>query len=82
MPGEDHLHPPSALQKATELFWERGYDATSIQDLLGLLIINRFSLCDTFQGKPDLRSLTSEEERRRIRQTRAPPGTRQLRSST
>jgi TetR/AcrR family transcriptional repressor of nem operon len=40
-----------ALQKAMEVFWSRGYEAASIQDLVGHMGINRQSLYDTFGDK-------------------------------
>src|SRR4030088_150825 len=40
-----------ALQKAMEVFWSRGYEATSIQDLVKHMGINRQSLYDTFGDK-------------------------------
>jgi TetR/AcrR family transcriptional regulator, transcriptional repressor for nem operon len=39
------------LQKAMEVFWSRGYEAASIQDLVGQMGINRQSLYDTFGDK-------------------------------
>ena len=36
------------------LFWERGYNATSISDLVDHLGVNRQSLYDTFGGKDHL----------------------------
>ena len=42
------------LQKAMELFWEKGFHATSIQDLVDHLGINRASMYDTFGGKDQL----------------------------
>ena len=42
------------LDKAMELFWSRGYEATSIHDLLVHLGINRQSLYDTFGDKHTL----------------------------
>src|SRR5713226_9548064 len=42
------------LDKAMELFWCRGYEATSIHDLLEYLGINRQSLYDTFGDKHTL----------------------------
>ena len=42
------------LQKAIELFWKQGYHATSIQDLVDHLGINRASLYDTYGGKEEL----------------------------
>src|ERR1700674_2814563 len=40
-----------ALQKAMEVFWARGYEAASIQDLVRHMGINRQSLYDTFGDK-------------------------------
>ncbi len=54
MPRKKQFDPERALQQAMELFWEKGFEATSIQDLLDRLGINRFSLYDTFQGKREL----------------------------
>src|SRR5437588_10770448 len=39
------------LDRAMELFWYRGYEATSIHDLLEHLEISRQSLYDTFGDK-------------------------------
>jgi len=43
-----------ALDEAMELFWEKGYHATSIQDLVDRLGVNRQSLYDTYGGKDQL----------------------------
>ena len=43
-----------ALHKAMEAFWSRGYEATSIQDLVKHMGINRQSLYDTFGDKHKL----------------------------
>jgi len=40
-----------ALHKAMEVFWVRGYNATSIQDLVEHMRINRQSIYDTFGDK-------------------------------
>jgi len=40
-----------ALQGAMEVFWSRGFEAASIQDLVGRMGINRQSLYDTFGDK-------------------------------
>jgi TetR/AcrR family transcriptional repressor of nem operon len=40
-----------ALHKAMEVFWSRGYEAASIQDLVTHMGINRQSLYDTFGDK-------------------------------
>lgn len=42
------------LGKAMQVFWEKGYEATSMQDLVEAMGINRGSLYDTFQDKRQL----------------------------
>jgi TetR/AcrR family transcriptional repressor of nem operon len=44
----------AALQKAMELFWTRGYEATGLRDLLDHMGIGRQSLYDTFGDKHGL----------------------------
>ncbi|GAA4394657.1 TetR/AcrR family transcriptional regulator [Actinomadura verrucosospora] len=46
--------PDAALRRALELFWERGYEATSMADLVAHLGIARASLYATFGGKREL----------------------------
>ena len=43
-----------ALGRATEVFWTRGYEATSVQDLVDALGVNRASLYGTFGDKAQL----------------------------
>jgi TetR/AcrR family transcriptional repressor of nem operon len=43
-----------ALHKAMEVFWSRGYEATSVGDLVNHMGINRQSLYDTFGDKHTL----------------------------
>ncbi|MGI8647350.1 MAG: TetR family transcriptional regulator [Acidimicrobiales bacterium] len=46
--------PGVALDAAMELFWRRGYEATSTADLVAHLGVARASLYATFGGKHDL----------------------------
>lgn len=54
MPRVKLFDENDVLEKAMDLFWKQGYYATSIQDLVNHLGINRASLYDTFGGKKDL----------------------------
>ncbi|MER6730847.1 TetR/AcrR family transcriptional regulator [Streptomyces puniciscabiei] len=56
--------PDAALQSALELFWRRGYEATSMADLVEHLGIGRASLYATFGSKHELylRALERYEE--------------------
>ncbi|MTE16985.1 TetR/AcrR family transcriptional regulator [Nocardia aurantiaca] len=46
--------PDTVLRRALELFWERGYEATSMSDLVAHLGIAKASIYSTFGGKRDL----------------------------
>ncbi|NUU19919.1 MAG: TetR/AcrR family transcriptional regulator [Streptomycetaceae bacterium] len=46
--------PDAVLQRALELFWRRGYEATSMADLVEHLGIARASIYATYGGKRDL----------------------------
>jgi TetR/AcrR family transcriptional regulator, transcriptional repressor for nem operon len=54
MPRNKAFDPDQALQHAMMLFWEKGYEATSMQDLVERMGINRFSLYSTFGDKRQL----------------------------
>lgn len=41
----------ASLHKAMKLFWRKGYESTSMQDLVDELGINRFSIYNTFGDK-------------------------------
>jgi TetR/AcrR family transcriptional repressor of nem operon len=67
-----------ALHKAMEVFWSRGYEAASIQDLVKHMGINRQSLYDTFGDKHALYLLAldryGEVEARRVFELLEQPG--------
>lgn len=54
MPRTKQFDRDETLHKAMELFWEKGYYDTSVQDLVDHLGINRASIYDTFGGKDEL----------------------------
>ncbi len=54
MPRVKLFNEKEVLQKAVTIFWKQGYNATSIQNLVDELGINRASLYDTFGGKENL----------------------------
>jgi len=45
------FEPEKALTRAMDLFWRRGYEATSVHDLLEEMGIGRGSMYDTFGDK-------------------------------
>ncbi len=54
MPRKKEFVPEVALEAAMRLFWQKGYAATSVQELTDVMGINRFSLYDTFGDKHTL----------------------------
>lgn len=54
MPRTKQFNEEEVLNKAMELFWRKGFHATSIQDLVVFLGINRASIYDTYGGKSAL----------------------------
>lgn len=51
MAGKKAFLPDHALKKAMDLFWERGYEASSVEDLVQSTGIGRGSLYATFGDK-------------------------------
>ncbi len=54
MPRTKQFNEEEVLDKAMNLFWEKGFHATSMQDLVATLGINRASMYDTFGNKESL----------------------------
>lgn len=54
MPRPKEFIPDEALDKALQVFWHKGYEATSMEDLLTAMNLNRGSLYDTFGDKRQL----------------------------
>ncbi len=54
MPLEKQYDRIEVLEKATHVFWTRGYEATSISDLVEATRLNRGSLYTAFNGKRGL----------------------------
>lgn len=54
------------LDKAMQLFWCKGYNATSVQDLVADLGISRSSLYDTFGDKHQLYIAALQQYRRQM----------------
>jgi len=54
MPRVKLFNEEEVLSKAMNLFWKQGYSATSVQELVSHLGINRASLYDTFGDKEQL----------------------------
>ena len=54
MPRQKEFIPDEAIEKAMQVFWHKGYEATSMEDLLTAMDLNRGSLYDTFGDKRQL----------------------------
>jgi TetR/AcrR family transcriptional regulator, transcriptional repressor for nem operon len=54
MPRGKTFDPTEKIDEAVDLFWRRGCDAVSVQDLVETLGLNRGSLYDTYGGKDQL----------------------------
>lgn len=54
MPRAKLFDEEKVLEKAMKVFWKKGYYATSMQDLVDGMGINRASLYDTFGSKEEL----------------------------
>lgn len=79
MPRPRQFDPDRALDQAMEVFWAKGYEATTVQDLLDRMGINRFSMYRAFGGKQALFVAALDRYHRLtaasvLRQLEAPPG--------
>ncbi|TWT84609.1 HTH-type transcriptional repressor ComR [Planctomycetes bacterium CA13] len=54
MPWEKSFEESDVIEQAMEVFWEKGYAATSISDITDATGIKRGSLYNAFDGKHDL----------------------------
>jgi len=54
MPRRKEFDREKVLMKAMFVFRDKGYEATSMQDLVSSMAINRFSLYQTFKSKHEL----------------------------
>jgi len=54
MPRNVEFNEEEAIQKAMEVFWEKGYKATSLRDLTEAMKINSSSLYNTIGDKQEL----------------------------
>lgn len=59
------------LDKAMYLFWEKGYDATSISDLIETMGISRSTLYSSFGDKDELFKLVLEHYKKKGQQKRS-----------
>lgn len=54
MARNKEFDPAEKLEKARDLFWEKGYHATSMQELVSQMKVNRGSMYDTYGDKHQL----------------------------
>lgn len=65
MPRPTEYDVRAAVAAATETFWQNGYEATGVRELLNASGLNRRALYEKFGGKDGLYAAALEEYRRR-----------------
>lgn len=55
------FNPEQAITKATELFWQKGYEASSTAELMSVMNLSKSSLYQTFKSKQALFDLCLEQ---------------------
>lgn len=68
MPRAKAFDPDVVLDRAVELFWQRGYEAASMARLLEHMGISRQSLYDTYGDKHSLFLASVDRYRERVRE--------------
>jgi TetR/AcrR family transcriptional regulator, transcriptional repressor for nem operon len=54
MPRQREFHPDDLLDGALRLFWEKGYEATSMRDIVERTGVNQFGIYSLYGGKQEL----------------------------
>jgi TetR/AcrR family transcriptional regulator, transcriptional repressor for nem operon len=54
MPRTKEFDPSRALERAMQVFWQQGYHATSMDDLVAALGVQRYGIYTTFKNKQSL----------------------------
>ena len=60
MPRSEEFNREHAVRQAMNVFWEKGYNGTSMQDLVDATGLNRSSIYNSFVSKHELYKTTLE----------------------
>jgi TetR/AcrR family transcriptional repressor of nem operon len=66
MPRVREFDPEQALEAAMGVFWEKGYSATSVEDLVEATGVNRYGLYDVYESKHGLFLAALQHYRRTV----------------
>ena len=61
MPRQEEFNRADIISKATQVFWDKGYNGTSIQDLVDATGLNRSSIYNSFGSKQSLYKASLEQ---------------------